>query len=849
MPNVRFQNAPDDHRSAFEEWSSLSTLEDDDSLILTSSVAPSDEALSLRKRKRNDFILTTEQVAIVKLMKLLDDMNCPDYAFPALINWATQIQQEKVSFVSSLRKREANVRWMRAMLHNANCMLPEVVPTQLSPTLSVDVMRFSFVPQLLSLLQDPAIMVQENLVIDINHPIPMHTVDKTQPISEVLDCSAYKEAHKHAVAAHKASGGIRSLFVVPICCWGDATHIDQHGRFKLEPWSFTPLIFKEKARRKAEFWRVLGFANVLKLTTAERRKLPKGEASAMYHKQLQVILHHLHNASAQLKNVMLPIGPHRNLRVDIVCPLLYVIADTEGADKICGRYVCYSMPIARRCRVCNVTDESLSDPNCDYVINNSQTFHDTQQHGSKDDCRNLSVHQGKNAFSSINMGGVSNGIFTATPPDMLHVVRKGLMERLVHCILKECSKSEKALLDQMNHHFHATQKQRCKMLYPKLSFTSGFTNLSFVQAHEWVGILFLLVTLAQTDRVWRLLDAALKKAKYKGMKDALQVMEAFLCFDAWLHKDAFWSLENAVECEQSSLASIQMLMQMCIDVFPQEQWHVLKFHLLLHYPFFISKFGAPNNYDSQRPEHNHISHAKRPGRRAHKTHNGQKFEKQVAQRLADTIIINTMHERVNEVPANNATAVLPSKNRNGSNGAVCFINRKSDNNVTEVWQCKSSIDCPDQSLKLSAGVSACLFQHFDQDAIGTCTELWVNDHLYRCHPNYRREGPHYDWAIAKLSSQRPAIPCQIVAFVPVGNVNPLLNNSYVVLRTCGVKGSAHSALYEEWMLTDNLVAKPVSSIVRPCLTILLDETKVCVAMERSEWANLFTADPETEHTK
>ena len=251
-----FYNSTDDHVVP-DDWDASH-----DSLCSSPKATVVDDKFSPRlKRKRGDeFVVTTQQAAVVKLMKLLDDMNCPDHAFPKMLEWAVELQKDNVSFTSVLQKREANIRWMRLMLHNANCMLPEVVPTPLSPAMSVDVMRFDFVPQLLSLLQDPSKMVQENLVIDLDQPIPMHSFAKNKPISEVLEGVAYREAYRNAVSANNANGGLRSLFVVPICCWGDATHIDQHGRFKLEPWSFTPLIFKEKARRKADFWRVLGMS-------------------------------------------------------------------------------------------------------------------------------------------------------------------------------------------------------------------------------------------------------------------------------------------------------------------------------------------------------------------------------------------------------------------------------------------------------------------------------------------------------------------------------------------------------------------------------------------------------------
>ena len=75
---------------------------------------------------------------------------------------------------------------------------------------------------------------------------------------------------------------------------------------------------------------------MLKMTKAEKKRLKKGQTCQMHHKQLNVIFSHLKESRHQLKNVTLPLGPNRNLKVDVVCPVLHVIADTEGADKMCG---------------------------------------------------------------------------------------------------------------------------------------------------------------------------------------------------------------------------------------------------------------------------------------------------------------------------------------------------------------------------------------------------------------------------------------------------------------------------------------------------------------------------------
>ena len=61
----------------------------------------------------------------------------------------------------------------------------------------------------------------------------------------------------------------------------------------------------------------------------------------------------------------------------------------------------------------------------------------------------------------------------------------------------------------------------------------------------------------------------------------------------------------------------------------------------------IERFGAPKNYDSQCPEHNHKYVAKKPGRRSRKTNNASEFETQVARRVCEARIIDEIHETIN----------------------------------------------------------------------------------------------------------------------------------------------------------------------------------------------------------
>jgi hypothetical protein len=104
-----------------------------------------------------------------------------------------------------------------------------------------------------------------------------------------------------------------------------------------------------------------------------------------------------------------------------------------------------------------------------------------------------------------------------------------------------------------------------------------------------------------------------------------------------------------------------------------------KFHELLHVVDEMSRFGAPTNVCDQRPESLLISAAKQPGRRAQKRHHGIDNERQAAQRLSPSGIIDTVYERIfdnlfQSTHENVAIQSVTSKITQGTNQATgCAI--------------------------------------------------------------------------------------------------------------------------------------------------------------------------------
>ena len=187
-------------------------------------------------------IFTTEQQCMIRLVKLLEDMNCPDDAVTRIIDWARTSYTSGFDFNPTSKTRYGNIQWMKKMIVNNAAFYPKIQNVPLINDTTVDVVSFDFASQLLRLLQNQKLMSQNNLLININDPTKRYE-SPNNIISEALSGSAYKSVYMHE---HDNHDGNRPLLVVPICLWGDTTHIDSGSRFKLEPWSFTPLIFKEK---------------------------------------------------------------------------------------------------------------------------------------------------------------------------------------------------------------------------------------------------------------------------------------------------------------------------------------------------------------------------------------------------------------------------------------------------------------------------------------------------------------------------------------------------------------------------------------------------------------------------
>lgn len=200
----------------------------------------------------------------------------------------------------------------------------------------------------------------------------------------------------------------------------------------------------------------------------------------MYHKQLSVILESLMNSKDELKNVAISFDNKIDHHHDISCPVLYVISDTKGADKICGQYGSHNLKIQCHCRMCDVNSENLDNPIYNFNYLKFSNLHHIALHGTEEERRKFSQHEINNAFYNVNFGGQDKGLLFATPPDILHVLQKSIVEWSVKAVINNITDGPKEILDNLAIEFKRNHCQQYQKIFPKTSFASGFTNLSNV---------------------------------------------------------------------------------------------------------------------------------------------------------------------------------------------------------------------------------------------------------------------------------------------------------------------------------------------------------------------------------
>ncbi len=487
------------------------------------------------------------------------------------------------------------------------------------------------------------------------------------------------------------------------------------------------------------------------------------------------------------------------------------------------------------------------------------------QRQARDRMMKLSTHIHSNAFKEVWFGANKYGILKATPHDMMHAFCHGVVVYVVRILIAPLTPAEKHRLDAMIEGvlvpLHSSQKNK----YPRCNFSKGITNLTLLTAAEWIGVVFALslitiskegtnlwldvkqrtapVGIVETQRGKRLtyhvenktcgLEEELPSGVICEPTDILYLLEMLLSFHAWYkngHPFSISSQESVAEVEDA----IRIMLQSVKELTPRNHgngWKLQKFHELLHLAKDIWYYGSPNNWDTSPGEHALINFAKRPAKRSHKKHSS--FLDQVNSRLHESAIIEKADLALSQsVDETQRTHDKVSHNLQDAQGTSDFISTtlptftvdlttsKENSNTAVQWEGKSYLQgavvlnlfVVDWFLHNNMNPSTPLH---GQHSASIYTEYKHYGDIMRAHPNYRSDGPWYDWVMVALEGQASSskrkqgrniqghwdikfIPAKVLCFFQVDSYT---NSTFALIHPCRrSKHSGDSILFERWQL-------------------------------------------------
>ena len=780
---------------------------------------------------------TTEQRSMIKLMKLLDDMEAPDYAVESIIEWAQTALSEGFDFRPKRKSRDGNLKDVYNKVHNSTKLLPSIVPVELLEfSEPVDVITYDFVSQYLSLLHNPKLMTGPKVNFDPANPFARFRSPDNM-LGEMHSGSVYNILYDLLI-----TDPTRQL-LAPLILYFDKSHVTNGSpRFGLEPGSFTTSLFTEETRRSTEAWRMLGFVHQLLKSSAENAALHTDTNVNNYHRQLNVLLKGIadvqNGLDDRLKNVTITVDDH-TFTCEVVCPIICVITDTPAANIACGHYNASAAELARPHRACDSSHNHLADPDRKCVFVNAGHMFELLHNGTKTELKQHSLKAVVNhAFEHLHVGDPERNIWGATVSDIMHSVRQGTLRRANHLMFACLSAKGTKRLDEASRRFHSYHRQSERATFPRSSFVNGISSLAKISAEEQAGVVFTLCCMLQQKHVWDLFDDTLRSQNL-NVQDVLQLLECLLCFDAWTRQKTFWARDDVMAARRAEDA-ISTLLEMIVKRLPRATghgWKVPTLHSVRHLVREIGTHGAPCNFMAEVPEHNHVRFAKRPGRASQK--NNMTFERQAATRISDSMMIARAHELY--WPEEVAPDVVDDDDSicDHGGGTKYTIHPPQDGRPPLVeWHTSTSV----AYLDLPSGLAAFVMQHYQrtQPMVLQTEYTGTDDVTVRCHPGYRMGEPWYDWVEVCVSPGGTLVrPFKVLAVVPIRDAGSAVIRFELIGFMASERTGLDSVIFTEWDFSLDYRVIKADTIVRRSFVVKVAPKVISVVRPIHEWPNQF----------
>ena len=478
----------------------------------------------------------------------------------------------------------------------------------------VNVVTFNIHALIFDLLSDKKLTCMKNLIFqDGDEDDPFRLLAKNYYGD--FDTSEY-----YRKTAFKIRDGGTTHLEVPIVLYMDETNLDSYSKLTLHPVTMTFMMYNRQTRNLERAWRTLGYMPNLQGMTGTKSMSSESKLSD-YHFVLKFILSGIENLQDCRSDgfhwkFQFPEYPGKTYERTLHFPLGLVIGDGKGSDTSCGKYQSRNK-VTHICRDCNVLFQDSDKPDATCSFHKMKVLLSK----NKEDMNNLSYHKIEpfHAFESIEFGENPYGIMGCTPPDNCHQINKGIIERLPEIFLARCTKKMVEVIDVHSAFIAKNMKRQSDRSVPSLSpFRHGLSEVAKLTSNENIGRVFVMYLVLLT-RDFEDVIVSKKGRKYDKNTPAIiisqeeynkwiVVFEETLILYAWAYLDEH---PKAV-FQGGKNSAVNERMKHFMRIFSETASRrtgtglkLMKFHQLLHLWLVCRMFGVLPNVDSARNESHH----------------------------------------------------------------------------------------------------------------------------------------------------------------------------------------------------------------------------------------------------
>jgi hypothetical protein len=719
----------------------------------------------------------------VDLLVILKQAQVPLYLFDEIWKWTKQsANRYNIDFGSVGTVSRQNC--IKKLKHNFDLHGLDPIKKQVMLKGSkneIDLIIHDFDYCLYSLLNDNLLMDPENLLIDTQFESkPKSNCNKKQVINDIDSGSVYK------MACNKYINISNREILCPIIFFIDKTHTDVQGRLCIEQIRFTLGIFNRETRSNPNAWRTLGYITdqsyIKTKTTFEK--------SQDYHHMISIILEDFKNAQTKLiewdlkqKDELDAVTVYFRLLV------LFIIGDTDGQDKLSGRYTSRN-GIKKPCRYCDTSYENTDDPEIYFNYNQHSLVNKTIESTTLEQLQSLSVHGIDNAWKDVLFCDSDRGLYGALCADILHCLHHGLFNYALQALFdRKAAKQSTTYINETaddahdnnqddnialstrnvftqhySKHFDELTKKYGFYLshssdrdLPRTHINTNYTTTTRKNANEMSGVLIAILMVFCTDEGSDKLDDALANivaANFIHLFELLLMLETF-CSEP----------EHKISDIKKFKQFVPFILNTYKRIINRETGcgcKFIKFHLPNHFADDMFRFGSMLNYDTEIGESHHKTEAKYPSKNTQRRKS--EFEYQTATRQIENYAINK------------SSAIFASNNEDKNRN----IN-SNKNDIVNKWyryEYSPELGLVQKMSKTEYQECKWIDKTFQDQLIEICQIIYKNNcidgklkffavhsrysYLFRADPNYQAGVCWYDWAEVNWSNE--ILPTKLLLF-------------------------------------------------------------------------------------